>query len=70
MLVEEHSYGNSTHVKAVQKILHVLAGCRVRTIRLLILYHSLGHCGDDIIMPAKDLDHCICETKSIMKCSY
>lgn len=67
VLVKEHSYGNSAHVKPVQEVLHVLAGYRVSTICLLILYHSLCHCGHHIIMPAKDLDHCICETSSIMK---
>lgn len=66
MLVKEHSNGNPAHVKAVQEILHVLAGYRVSTIRLLILHHTLCHSGHHIIMPAKDLDHCICETRSIM----
>lgn len=59
MLVKEHSDGNSAHVEAVQEVLHVQASYRVSAICLLVLYHSLCHCGHHIIVPVQDLDQCI-----------
>lgn len=56
MLVDEHADRNAAEVEAVQEILDVLVGHWVVAIRVLVLQHTLGHGGHDIIVAVPDGD--------------
>lgn len=68
MLVEKHPDGYSAHIKAVKKILHVLAGDGVCTIGLFVLHNTLGHGRHNIIMSVTNFYDSICETDTGERC--
>lgn len=71
MLVEKHPDRYSAHIKAVQKILHVLAGDGVCAIGLFVLHNTLGHGRHDIVVSVTNLYDSICEPdteESVKKC--
>lgn len=63
MLVEQHPDGYPAHVETIQEILNILADDWICAISLFVLSKSLGHSGNDIIVPISDLYYRICETK-------
>lgn len=68
MLVEKHPDGYSAHIKAVQEVLHVLAGDGVCAIGLFVLHNTLGHGRHNIIVSVTDFYDCICEPKTGERC--
>lgn len=55
MLVHEHAGGDAAHVEAIQEVLDVLIGHRVRAESLLVLHYALGHGGDHVVVTVPDV---------------
>lgn len=67
VLVDEHSDRYSAHVEPVQKILNILIGDWILIKNLFVFNHTLGHGGDDIIVPVSDVDQGIDKPVCIRK---
>lgn len=63
VLVNKHAEGDAIGVEAVKEILYVAADKGVKTKLLLVLYDSLGHGGNHIIVTITDLNQELQETE-------